>query len=447
MVDPCDVIFASIDRSSCINACIYIPPNNSHFYWTTTKIIDFFKTLRLLILHGTHFPEYMVISGDLKFSSTNWGTMESTDFSKNLFLDNLVQLGFQQKLHETTGTSLDVVRISSEVKHINSRICLELEKLLYDNWNKKSSDHVPYSSSILVEYEPVQAVSWKSRSFSNVDWELVNKVIAENPFDPFCLSNPNVLLSEWYIWIIRIMDKTIPVKTKHRRSMPPWVSSETSNQKKQHNTLLNKLIKKKADIANKASSSLGETSLINLESKVDASASALNERLQFGQVDYAGKTFAGRDFFEAFKIIKIVKEPQGMPPVINWCQESTSTHLEKANLFNRFFATVFLRDQTLVPCSRTECLDESMLCTAEEASDILSSLNIKKATGPNEIPNMFLKKCSKTLCVSLSLLIRKILNKGVFPTQWKTSIVCLLYKESDRSSVEQNRPIRLLSNV
>ena len=195
--------------------------------------------------------------------------MESTDrcLFQSLFLDNLVDLGFQQKLHKSTGTSLDVFLISSEVKHIKSRICLQLEKLLYDNWNKKFSDHLPYSSSILVEDEPVQAVSWKSRSFSNVDWELVNKVISENPFDPFCLSNPKVLLSEWYTRINRIMDKTIPVKTKHRRYLPPWGSPETSNQMKRHNTLLNKLIRKKADIANKASSSLGETSLINLESK------------------------------------------------------------------------------------------------------------------------------------------------------------------------------------
>ena len=205
MVDPCDVVFASTDRSSCIIACIYIPPKNRSYYWTTTKILDFFKTL-LLLLHGTHSPEYMFITGDLNFSSTNWGTMESTDPSESLFLDNLVDLGFQQKLHESAGTSLDVFLISSEVKSINSRICLELEKLLYKNWNKKFSDHVPYSSSILVEYEPVQAVSWKSRSFSNVDWELVNKITSENPFDPFCLSNPNVVLSKRFIRINRILD-------------------------------------------------------------------------------------------------------------------------------------------------------------------------------------------------------------------------------------------------
>ena len=151
MVDPCDVVFASIDCSLCIIACIYIPPKNSPYYWTTTKILNFFETLRLLLLHGTHSPEYMVKTGDLNFSSTNWGTLESTDPSENLFLDNLVDLGFQQKLHECAGTSLDVFLISSEVKHINSRIRLELDKLLYDNWNKKFSDHVPYSSSILVE--------------------------------------------------------------------------------------------------------------------------------------------------------------------------------------------------------------------------------------------------------------------------------------------------------
>ena len=88
-----------------------------------------------------------------------------------------------------------------------------------------------------------------------------------------------------------------------------------------------------------------------------------------------------------------------------------------------------------------------MLCTAEEVSALLSSLNSKKATGPDEIPKLFLKNCSETLCVSLSLLCRKKLNKSVFPTQWKTSIVCPLYKEGDRSSAEQYRPICLLSNV
>ena len=153
MVDPCDMVIASIDRSSCIIVCIYIPPTKCPYYWTTTKILDFFKTLlmRLLFLNGTHSPEYMVVTGDLKFSSTNWRTLESTDPSESLFLDNLVDLGFHQKLHESAGMSLDVFLISSEVKHINSRICLDLEILLYDNWNKKFSDHVAYSSNILVE--------------------------------------------------------------------------------------------------------------------------------------------------------------------------------------------------------------------------------------------------------------------------------------------------------
>ena len=137
-----------------------------------------------------------------------------------------------------------------------------------------------------------------------------------------------------------------------------------------------------------------------------------------------------------------------MPPVMNRCQESTSTHLQKASLFNRFCASVFLRDQSLVPYRRRECLHEPMLCTAEEVSDFLSSLNIKKATGPDEIPNIFLKKCSETLCVSLSLLFCNILKKGVFLTQWKTSIVCHLYKKGGRSSsAEQYRPISLLSKV
>ena len=88
-----------------------------------------------------------------------------------------------------------------------------------------------------------------------------------------------------------------------------------------------------------------------------------------------------------------------------------------------------------------------MLCTAEEVSDILLSLNIKKATEPDEIPNILLKNFSETFCASLSLLFRKKLNEGVFRTQWKTSINCPLYNEVDRFSAEQNRPISLLSKM
>ena len=144
MVDVCDVLFASIAHSSCIIACIYIPPKKSPYYWTTTEILDFYKILRLLLLHETHSSEYMVTTGDLNFSSTNWGAMESTNPSESLFLNNRVDLGFWQILHEFAGTSLDLFLISSEVRHINSRFCLQLDELFYDNWIKKFSDHVPY---------------------------------------------------------------------------------------------------------------------------------------------------------------------------------------------------------------------------------------------------------------------------------------------------------------
>ena len=153
-VDPCDVLFASIDRGSCLIACIYILPKNSPYYWTTTKIPDFFETLRLLLLHGTHPLEYMVITGDLNFSCTNWGIMESTDPSEILFLDNLFDHGFQQKLHESAGTSLELFLISSEVKHINSCICLELEKLLMITGTKTSQ--IMYRT---------QVVSWNMNQY------------------------------------------------------------------------------------------------------------------------------------------------------------------------------------------------------------------------------------------------------------------------------------------
>ena len=58
-----------------------------------------------------------------------------------------------------------------------------------------------------------------------------------------------------------------------------------------------------------------------------------------------------------------------------------------------------------------------------------------------------MKKLSRPLSKSLTTLFNTITNKGVYPSKWKTGHVTPSFKEGDKQSVENYRPITLLSNI
>ncbi len=76
---------------------------------------------------------------------------------------------------------------------------------------------------------------------------------------------------------------------------------------------------------------------------------------------------------------------------------------------------------------------------------MLENLNPKKATGPDNISNAILKKCSVGLAKPLCLIFNKSLQTGVFPTRWKLANVSpILKQKGDVKKCNFYRPISLL---
>ena len=98
---------------------------------------------------------------------------------------------------------------------------------------------------------------------------------------------------------------------------------------------------------------------------------------------------------------------------------------EKADLFNRYFCSVFTTSNTVpsMPSrpktSVTEIYDIEL--SVEEVSNCLSSLDTSKATGPDGIPARILKECGKEIAPSLCALFNHSLRTGRFPAEWKNS--------------------------
>jgi hypothetical protein len=78
-------------------------------------------------------------------------------------------------------------------------------------------------------------------------------------------------------------------------------------------------------------------------------------------------------------------------------------------------------------------------------SNVINSVNVSKATGPDDIGNSFIKQLFPPLSNEICIFFNYCITHGVFPAQWKKSNVIPVYKKGDTSHVNNYRPISLRS--
>ena len=64
--------------------------------------------------------------------------------------------------------------------------------------------------------------------------------------------------------------------------------------------------------------------------------------------------------------------------------------------------------------------------------------------GIDNIPNLVLKHCSRSLCSPIYHLFQQCVKQGYLPNEWKLHKIIPIYKSADKSSVKNYRPISLL---
>jgi hypothetical protein len=77
----------------------------------------------------------------------------------------------------------------------------------------------------------------------------------------------------------------------------------------------------------------------------------------------------------------------------------------------------------------------------------LRKLPVRKATGPDGIPNIVLKNCALSLAFPLALLFRQSYSCGEFPKSWKIASVTPIHKAGARDEASNYRPISLLPAI
>ena len=122
-------------------------------------------------------------------------------------------------------TTLDVLLCNDDfVVRANHDAILNAK---YSIDGRAASDHQAIQAEINFEHHSAHRPSIMQYSFCKADYDELDRTIATDPFKGICWSNPNVL-SQWQNWLDEKLKATVPARTKHRKSLPPWVSQEGS---------------------------------------------------------------------------------------------------------------------------------------------------------------------------------------------------------------------------
>ena len=84
------------------------------------------------------------------------------------------------------------------------------------------------------------------------------------------------------------------------------------------------------------------------------------------------------------------------------------------------------------------------MCTV---NSLLKSINVNKATGPDNIPGRLLKIAADILSPSLTEIFNRSLSKGIYPSDWKMTKVLPIFKNGEKCDRSNYRPISIISAV
>ena len=76
-----------------------------------------------------------------------------------------------------------------------------------------------------------------------------------------------------------------------------------------------------------------------------------------------------------------------------------------------------------------------------EVHKILSSIDVSKSTGHDEISNKLLKDAVDIISYSLALIFNTSINTGIFPHDFKTAVISPIHKAGCKTECSNYRPI------
>ena len=404
--------------------CCYFPPLNSPYYVNRTNTEVFFASLKSIL----STVDAVIMYGDFNFVSVDWESYLSPNDDEQHFIDSTFLLGLEQIVTTKTAATgiLDLVFTKGDID------------ILSCNTTRTKVDQMSNHKPIILKYSTkVRNKIFRSTnvdqiySFCRADFNCFSDLIGKDPFKGICWSNPNVLTNQWYDWIREKIDLAVPKRTKHRASLAPWITPSTSN-----------LLKKLGTAKNKYPA---------LHKRVQNLTEICDQAVSDDLIAYEEKLSTTRSTDQMFKFYRSFKSTS-IPCRVHYGDKVAQNPGDQATLFASFFEDNFnqpsMTPSVSEPSPVSSTTIEDFDVSEFRIENVCNSLDMRKATGDDNLPATLFKNLSSSLSISLRQIFTKIKQTSCYPDQWKMAIIIPIFKKKgDRSSVINYRPVSILPIV
>ena len=338
------------------------------------------------------------------------------------------------------GRLLDLVL--SDVKDVC--VTRSMSPLVSEDAHHPSLEINMFSSSSFTQRQKldVKVTNSNKYNFKKGDFLKLYLALTETDFeDMYNCDEVNLACEIFYKQFYKAMDLSIPKQTSEfNPKFPTYFNKKLIN-----------LIKQKQNIYNKLRKNRKNTIVIkkynNLRKRVKQEI-----RKVYAKYTEACENLIKKD---PKKIWNFTAEKLGrktsVPSSIRFDKEIIVNPQQIANKFAEQFQSMFTKDETLLDVVERLLKDSTAnfndFISSDEVVTAIKRLKSSSSCGPDLIPPYVLKGCSEHLVKPLCYLFNLCLKNSVYPSCWKTSRVCPIFKKGDRNDSSNYRAVGVLNCV
>jgi hypothetical protein len=426
----------SCPKSKQIFVCAFYRPPNTN----PNPILELDSQIKCVTSKNS--TRNIIIGGDFNTPSINWINYSHVPGGRDKdTCESLLQLFASYNLHQ-------MVTKPNRGDNILDLLATNIpEQVINVNTVEGISDHSVVTANLCLNINKSIKQRRKIYLFKKADFNAF-KTHLNTSLPKFQESSVNLDTEDTWANFLSIIssgiEQFIPNNFKKENSDPRWYNVDVRRALRRQRACHSKMKNLPTDTPDARRNQILE--------KYKTSKATTREAFRSAFIEFKRKTLLEQLKHNPKAFWSFVRETQGtrstVNPLRNTNGEIVTTSLDKANLLNFYFQSVFTNSPQTTHIEikpRSKVTMPPIHISSDGIENLLKELNPNKSPGPEGIPARVFRDLAPEIAPYLQIVFNKSVSEHTVPRVWRVANVTPIFKNGDKEQPSNYRPISLTS--